>query len=167
MIQFYCFYPTFSLSGPEMEERTVLVAGWSFVPATLSPAPSRRRTSGRNSVLLLTAGTLTSTVYLQMFAGCPSTAEVRIVFFTSQWHLNTYFMNNSHNVSFAFIWVTVKQLSVFYLLCQFWWRTDVSCSAGLQAAQPTISSGTGSLTARRVDPIPTTSVSRACAEWVF
>lgn len=71
----------FSLSGPGMEDCIVLVAAWSFVPVTLSPARSRRRTSERNNVQLLMGGTSTSTVYLLMFAGCLSTAEVRFLFF--------------------------------------------------------------------------------------
>lgn len=150
------FTSSILLPGPEMEECIVWDAEWSFVPVTLSPAPSRRRTSGRSNVRLSMAGTSTSTVYLLMSAGCPSTAEVRILFFSS---------HNRHNVTLILTAIGVNCLSLSCLLCQSWWRTGVSCSAGWPAAQLTISSGTGSLMARHADPIPTTSVSRACAGW--
>lgn len=73
------FMSSILLPGPGMEECIVWVAEWSFVPVTLSPAPNRRKTSERSNVRLSMAGTSTSTVYLLMFAGCPSTAEVRVL----------------------------------------------------------------------------------------
>lgn len=63
--------------GQEMGESIVLDEGWNFVPVTLSHAPSKRKTSGRNSVPTLMGYTSTSMVYLQMSAGCQSIAEVR------------------------------------------------------------------------------------------
>lgn len=65
------------LLGPEMGESIVSDAGWNSVPVTLSHAPSKRKTSGRNSVPALMGGTSTSMVYLQMSAGCQSIVEVR------------------------------------------------------------------------------------------
>ncbi len=163
------FISSILLPGPGMEECIVWVAEWSFVPVTLSPAPSRRRTSGRNNVRLSMAGTSTSTVYLLMFVGCPSTAEVRIIFSVTDILLAS-FVNPLHLCIMDIMWVWHWRLLIlrFCLSCllgQSWWRTGVSCSAGWPAARPTISSGTGSLMARRADPIPTTSVSRACAGW--
>lgn len=63
-----------------MEDSTVWGAGWSFAPATLSHVRDRKETSERSSVLLSMDAILTSTVCLQMCAGCPSTAEVRPLF---------------------------------------------------------------------------------------
>lgn len=73
--------------------------------------------------------------------------------------------HSRHDASLTLTSICIKCVSLSLFLRQSWWRTGVSCSAGWQAARPTISSGTGSLMARRADPIPTTSVSRACAGW--
>lgn len=59
------------------------------------------------------AGTSTSTVYLLMFAGCPSTAEVRILFLVTDILLAAFvnsvlLVHNRHSISLTLTSVSIN-----------------------------------------------------------
>lgn len=141
--------------GQEMEESTVLVAGWNFGHVILIHVQKAKKIFGSNSALNLMANTLISMVLPLLFAGFQNTVVVSnyTSFQLTQWKccFKQSFKTDKKPLGFSF---------------QFLWKIAVNFFAEFLEQLPTISWRTELLMVLPVEQKPMTFVFKAYAGYL-